>query len=106
MTEITYHRVASTGDFDDGDVREAQIGTTVLAIYRIDGAFYATEGICTHAYAHMAEGYVEGDIIECPYHGGSFEIRTGKAVALPCTHALKTFPVRIDGDGVLVGLPA
>ena len=40
-----------------------------------------------------------------PYHGGAFEIRTGKAVAAPCTHDLKTFPVRVDGDDVLVGLP-
>lgn len=106
MTELSYHRVASTSELDDGDVREAQVGATLLAIYRVDGGFYATEGICTHAYARMAEGYVEGDIIECPYHGGAFEIRTGKAVAAPCTHDLKTFPVRIEGEDVLVGLPA
>ncbi|MDH7798263.1 MULTISPECIES: non-heme iron oxygenase ferredoxin subunit [unclassified Beijerinckia] len=105
MSELTYHRVASTADLDDGDMREAQVGATLLAIYRLGEDFYATAGICTHAYARMAEGYVEGEIIECPYHGGAFEIRTGKAVAAPCTHDLKTFPVRVDGEDVLVGLP-
>jgi naphthalene 1,2-dioxygenase system ferredoxin subunit len=104
MTEPNYHRVAATNDLQDGDVIEVQVGKTLLAIYRIDGGFYATEGICTHAYARMAEGYVEGDLIECPYHGGAFEIRTGKAVAAPCTQDLKTYPLRIDGDAIFVGI--
>ncbi|MDF2117966.1 non-heme iron oxygenase ferredoxin subunit [Roseiarcaceae bacterium H3SJ34-1] len=104
MTEADYHRVATTTDLHDGDVIEVQVGKTLLAIYKIDGGFYATEGVCTHAYARMAEGYVEGDVIECPYHGGAFDIRSGKAVAAPCTQDLKTFPVRIDGDAVLVGI--
>lgn len=104
MDERTYHRVAATNDLQDGDVIEVQVGKTLLAIYRIDGGFYATEGICTHAYARMAEGYVEGDLIECPYHGGAFEIRTGKAVAAPCTQDLKTYPLRIDGDAIFVGI--
>jgi nitrite reductase/ring-hydroxylating ferredoxin subunit len=104
MNEHDYHRVATTNDLQDGDVIEVQVGKTLLAIYRIDGGFYATEGICTHAYARMAEGYVEGDLIECPYHGGAFEIRTGKAVAAPCTQDLKTYPLRIDGEAILVGI--
>jgi nitrite reductase/ring-hydroxylating ferredoxin subunit len=54
----------------------------------------------------LSEGFVEGDIVECPLHGGRFEIKTGKAVAAPCTVDLRTYVVRREDDSVLVGIPA
>lgn len=104
MDNIVFHRVAVVEDLSDGDVIEVQVGDDIIAVFRIGDEFHATAGVCTHAYARLAEGYVEGDIVECPYHGGSFEIRTGKAVASPCTIDLKRYPLRVEGGEILVGV--
>ena len=101
-----YHHVAKVSDVDEDEVIDVAIGTRQLALYNLGGRFYATDGICTHAYAPLADGYVEDGVIECPLHGGCFDIRTGAAVGPPCTEGLATYPVRLDGDDVLVGIPA
>lgn len=67
---------------------------------------FATDDICTHEFALLSEGWIDGGTIECPLHGGTFEIRTGKAVAPPCTVDLKTYLVRRDGSVILIGVPA
>ena len=58
--------------------------------------------MCTHAYASLADGYIEGDIIECPLHGGCFEIKTGKVASAPATEDLRTYPVQ-SGRGLHSG---
>jgi nitrite reductase/ring-hydroxylating ferredoxin subunit len=102
---IEYHKVAKTTDIDEGEATQVLVGRREIAIYNLDGNFFATDDICTHAYASLADGYIEDDVIECPLHGGSFEIRTGKAASAPCTEDLKTYPVKIEGDAILVGVP-
>ncbi len=57
------------------------------------------------AAASLADGYMEGELIECPLHGGCFDIKTGKAMTPPVTDDIKTYEVKIDGDDVLVGVP-
>ena len=79
MSEIEFHAVAKTGDLDEGEAVQVIVGRKEIAIYNLDGAFYATDDICTHAYASLADGYIEGELIECPLHGGCFDIKTGKA---------------------------
>ncbi len=106
MDSTTFHRVAAADDLSDGDVIEVKVGDDVITVFRIGDEFHATAGICTHAYARLVEGYVEGDIVECPYHGGSFDIRTGKAVASPCTVDLKRYPLRVEAGEILVGIEA
>lgn len=101
---IAYHKVAQTTDIDDGEVIEVILGDKEIALYNIEGEFYATDNICTHAYAALSDGYVEGDIIECPLHGGKFEIKTGAPASAPCTEALKVYPVKIDGTALMVGI--
>ena len=58
-----------------------------------DGEIFATDNICTHAYAKLSDGWIERGEIECPLHAGRFDIRTGKATAPPCADDLKTYPV-------------
>lgn len=105
MSEIEFHAVAKTADLDEGEAMQVVIGRKEIAIYNLDGELYATDDICTHAYASLADGYIEGDVIECPLHGGCFEIKTGKAKTPPVTEDLKTYPVKVDGDDILVGIP-
>ncbi len=106
MSEIEFHAVAKTGDLDEGEAVQVIVGRKEIAIYNLDGAFYATDDICTHAYASLADGYIEGELIECPLHGGCFDIKTGKAMTPPVTDDLATYEVKIDGDQIMVGVPA
>ena len=74
-----------------------------FAIYRSEaGDWYATDGLCTHERVHLADGLVMGDIIECPKHNGRFDYRTGQAKGAPVCVNLKSYPVRVDGDAVLI----
>lgn len=105
MSEIEFHAVAKVADIDEDEAQQVIVGRKEIAIYNLGGEFYATDDICSHAYASLADGYIEGGLIECPLHAGSFEIKTGKASAPPCTVDLATYEVKIDGDDILVGVP-
>jgi nitrite reductase/ring-hydroxylating ferredoxin subunit len=73
-----------------------------VAVYRLDDGYYATDENCTHKWASLAAGHIEGGYIVCPWHGGAFDIRTGRAAAPPCVKALATYPVEIEGDALFV----
>lgn len=73
---------------------------TSMAIYNLGGCFYATDNLCTHGDASLAEGVIEGDMIMCPFHGGTFDIRTGEPTGPPCIVPLRTYRV-IDEAGQL-----
>ena len=75
-----------------------------LALYRVDGEFFCTDNVCTHAYALLTDGWLEGHVIECPLHAGQFDIRTGKGLCPPITTDLRTLLVRIDGEDLFVEL--
>lgn len=75
-----------------------------VAIYNLGGTFHATENICTHAMARLSDGYLDGDTIECPLHGGRFDVRTGAALTPPACTAVRVFPVRLDDGDILVDL--
>jgi nitrite reductase/ring-hydroxylating ferredoxin subunit len=69
-----------------------------VCLYSLGGTVYATHDICTHAHASLAEGFIDGENIECPLHQGLFHIPTGKAVGAPVTDDIRTYPVKIvDG---------
>lgn len=79
-------------------------GYPPLAVYRVNEAeFYCTDDTCTHGAASLAdEGILEGYIVECSWHEGKFDVRTGQPCALPCTVPLKTYPVIVEGDEVVL----
>lgn len=76
-----------------------------LAVYRVEKDVYVTDNMCTHGNAMLTDGYQDGDIIECPFHGGSFDIVTGAAKAFPCQVPVKTYPVSIDDGWVCIDEP-
>ncbi len=73
-----------------------------LAAFNVAGEVFVTSNICTHNIAMLTDGYFEGNIVECPMHGGCFNVKTGEATEFPCEEPLKTYPVAIDGEDVLV----
>lgn len=73
-----------------------------LVIYNVDGEFYSTSNLCTHSIAMLSDGYLEGDIIECPLHGGCFNVRTGEATHFPCEEPLETFVVEVSEGALFI----
>ncbi|MBV1900557.1 MAG: non-heme iron oxygenase ferredoxin subunit [Kordiimonadaceae bacterium] len=77
-------------------------GYPPLAVYLIDGAFHVTSNTCTHGNAMLTDGFQEGDTIECPFHGGSFCIKTGAAKNLPCEEPLSVYKVQVDEGQIFI----
>ncbi len=69
-----------------------------LAVFNVDGEFYVTDDQCTHGPGSLSEGFIDGDIVECNFHQGQFNIRTGEVVLPPCFVPVKTYPAVVcDG---------
>lgn len=99
-------RACNTADMKDCDVLRIEApGHLPVAVYRLDGEFYATDDTCTHGNASLAEGEVDEDgVVECPFHAGTFDVRTGEALSFPCVLPLKTYPVVVEDRTVYVVL--
>lgn len=76
-----------------------------IAVYNIEGEFFATSNVCTHAVAMLTDGYIDGDQIECPMHGGMFSIRTGEPTHFPCVEPIATYKVEVTDGAVLIEAP-
>lgn len=103
-TKIRNARVGCRADFTHGEIRLATLPDgTHLAVYNVDGSLYATADLCTHGEASLSEeGTLIGNIVECPWHFGSFDVTSGKPTGMPCTIALKTYVVNLVEDSVYV----
>jgi 3-phenylpropionate/trans-cinnamate dioxygenase ferredoxin component len=101
---MVWTRAAALTELKERRVMDALIGDEDIALYWLDDAAYATDNVCTHAYARLSEGYLDGDCIECPIHQALFDVKTGEAVTPPASTALKTYPCRIEGDDVLIDI--
>ncbi len=98
--------VCGTEEIELEDVIPFEHGSSSFAIYRSpDDMFYATDGVCTHEHAHLADGLVVGNLIECPKHNGRFDYRSGEAKRAPVCVNLRTYKVRVDAGRVLIMLP-
>jgi len=95
-------RVAARSGLNEGDVLGVDVAGRSIALYEVDGEVYATDNICTHAYARLSDGWLDGDAIECPLHAAHFDVRTGKVLSPPAMDDLKTYPVRVTGDDIEV----
>lgn len=98
-------KVASARDLGDDEAKTVTVAGRVIALYRLEGHYFATDGLCTHGQALLSEGFVEDGCIECPLHQGRFNIRTGKALCAPVTVDVRTHEVRREGDDIFV-MPA
>jgi len=92
-------------DVEEEDVIRFDHGGRTFAVYRSpDDEFFATDGYCTHEKAHLADGLVMDDIIECPKHNGRFNYKTGQGKGAPIIENIRTYPTKVEGDTVFIGL--
>lgn len=87
-----------------GEVRRVAAAGLTVAVFNLDGEFYVTDDACTHGPGQLSEGFVEGDVIECNFHQGKFNIRTGECVAPPCMVPVRTYPAMVENGRVYIEL--
>ncbi|KDA01164.1 MAG: (2Fe-2S)-binding protein [Hyphomonas sp. BRH_c22] len=96
-------RLCPVADVKDGEpVGVFLDDLPALAVYNVNGDIFVTDNMCTHGNAMLTDGYQDGGIIECPFHGGSFDIATGAAKAFPCQVPVKTYAVAIEDGWVCI----
>ena len=100
--EGQWTKVASLAALAVGDMLGVEVGDKPIAIYNVDGDIFATDNLCTHAFAMLTDGVLDGDIIECPLHGGCFKVKTGEGLGPPVPCNLKTYPTRVVDDAIEV----
>lgn len=102
---MAWVEACSVGDIDEEDVIRWDHAGSCFALYRsTDDEYFATDGHCTHERAHLADGFVMDDVIECPKHNGRFNYKTGRALAAPVCVNLETYPVKVEDGKVFVDI--
>ena len=100
--ELTWYAVAKTSELNPGEVMYVEVGNDPVALINLEGEFFALSDICTHQDASLSDGEIFGDEIECPLHGGAFEIRTGLPANFPVVVPVETYAVKTEGETVFV----
>lgn len=103
MSQATGHRLAlcSRVDVEPGKAIRIEKGGLVLAVFNLDGEFHVTDDACTHGPGSLSEGCISGEVVECDFHNGAFNIRTGEVVAPPCMIPIRTYRTVVDEDGLV-----
>jgi len=95
-------KVAQVDELTPGNKKQIDVEGLALALFNVDGQYYAIEDICTHDGAPLAHGRFRGNEITCPRHGARFDVCTGKALCMPAFEPVDTYPVQVQGNDILV----
>jgi len=105
MTDSAFREVAQRADIPLGKTRCVSVnGREILLCHTTEGLF-AVDNLCTHAAERLSGGKLKGQRILCPLHGAAFDVRDGSALTRPASVALRSYPVKLDGETVLVDCP-
>jgi 3-phenylpropionate/trans-cinnamate dioxygenase ferredoxin subunit len=97
-------KIASVDALENDEVMAVEAEGKQLALYRSDDEFFASDNVCTHAYALLSDGYLEDGCIECPLHQARFDIRTGKVLCAPAASDIRVYPVKVEDGNVLADI--
>jgi 3-phenylpropionate/trans-cinnamate dioxygenase ferredoxin component len=102
----TWYAVAKTHELKPGELMYVEVGKNYepVALVNLNGEFFALDDCCTHEDASLSDGTVDGEELECPLHGGAFDIRTGAPAGFPVVVAAKTYQTRVVGDDIQIGV--
>lgn len=94
--------VAEEGELEPGQYKSVEIEGEQIAIYNVNGEFYATGDVCTHDGGILTGGELEGDVITCPRHGAQFDVTTGDVLRMPAFEPIPTYETRVEDGRVQV----
>ena len=104
---MTFERIWPADEIAKGSVISAEVdGIDIAIVHADDDRFYAVRDECSHASIALSEGEIDGCTLECWLHGSRFDLRTGKPTGPPATEPVAIYPVKVDGDDVLVDVAA
>jgi 3-phenylpropionate/trans-cinnamate dioxygenase ferredoxin subunit len=101
---VSFKRACALSDLSEGGSLAVEMEGEPVAIVRTEGEVFAIRDVCSHAEVPLTEGEVDGYTIECWLHGSCFDVRTGAPTNLPATEPVPVYPVKIEGDDVLVSI--
>ena len=94
--------LCSAAEVAPGTALKVETGELALAVFNVAGEFFVTDDMCTHGPGSLSEGYIEGDVVECNFHNGQFNIKTGAVVGPPCMVPVKTYKTLVENGRVLI----
>lgn len=97
-------KVAAVSELPPGGKILAEVEGRAIAVFQVEGAFYAIDDVCTHDGGPLAEGELQGYEIRCPRHGARFDVRSGKALCFPAFEPVTTHAVEVRGGDLFVAL--
>ena len=104
QTVMSWLVLCRKADIPPGQARAVELEDMYVAVYNVDGQFFATDDTCSHEEASLADGFLEGELIECPLHGSQFNVKTGEVLTPPAIMPVRTFPTKLEGDNILIEL--
>ena len=105
MADSGFVKAAQVSEIRPGEMMMVNVGSDQVLIANINGNIHACEDVCSHAYASLSEGDLNGEEVECPLHGGIFSLITGEALTPPADDPIKLYQVQVDGDDILIAPP-
>ena len=99
----TFQKAAKTGDIPNGSGKVIEVGGKEVALFNEDGQFYALDNTCPHQGGPLGDGYLEGGIVTCPWHGWQYDVKSG---VNPVESSIRTssFRVKVEGEDILIEL--
>lgn len=97
-------KLCTTDEVQPGEGLKVEAAGLTLAVFNADGQFHVTDDACTHGPGSLSEGYLDGEVIECNFHQGCFNVRTGEVVSPPCVVPVKTYPTIVEDGTVYIEL--
>ena len=95
-------KVAKTNEIEPGQARLVDVQGKPVALFNIDGKFFALDNTCTHRGGPLAEGEISGHEVTCPWHSATFDVRTGEVIGPPAQRAVARYVVRLTGSDIEV----
>ncbi len=99
-----YVKVAKTNEIKEGECRTVECNGGQIAVFNINGEFFAIDNICPHKGGPLGDGTLDDDVVTCPWHGWKFSVKTGVSPVFP-TAKVRKYAVKVDGEDIFVDVP-
>ncbi len=98
-------KVGETKEIAPGTAKQVEAGGKKIAVFNLNGEFYAIDDTCPHRGGPLSEGSIEGDSVACPWHAANFNIKTGETDGPPAPRGVATYRVVVEGSDINIELP-